>query len=439
MSAIAVAPVGLAFDAQLPFRDEYLDPAIMIERVAGIVGLPDGLVIERCVLRRVKYRLGETLRVLYEFDVNGCRHVLTARAFPASDVPKPSLFIDIGTHTCECGVSLRKVSFDPIGNAVWWAFPTDRNLAHLAEVIAPSPEWTNAHELGWVRSELAEYRPEHSVTIRCLGSRNRTVGFAKTYANGSMGELLERYNRVATGLAEQAGLRSPRALWWSEPQHTLMLEAMPGTPWSEQDTATLPETLEALGRAIAIVHELPAHDLPRFDRLDTDRVTHCAELIAVARPDVANLCRELNHLLRGGPPATTSAPVFLHGDVHPKNALQSANGIALLDFDQAGIGPAAADVASLIAVLRHGAIVNPDGPFANVDQLGASFLHGYESIRAHSASFIPGVQGELPWFTAAALVAERAMRAVNRVNRASLAQLPAILTYAIDILQGATP
>ncbi len=426
MTTAVTTPVDLAFDAQLPFRDEYLDPTLMAARIGRIVGLPDSAVIDRCELRRVKYRLGESLRVLYEIDVNRCRHVFTARAFPVNQAVNSTLLSDIGMHTCECGVSLRRVSFDPISNAVWWSFPADRNLAHLADVIAPSPQW--AAELGWVTSELVEYRPEHSATVRCIGDRNQTVGFAKTYANQSATLFADRYSRVAEGLTQHSGVRSPRVLWCSEPHATLLLEAMPGTLWSDESTTNLPHTLEALGRAIAMVHGLPAHDLPRFDRLDTDRVVHCTELIAIARPDVADLCRELHDLLHDGPPMTTT-PVFLHGDVHPKNALHSADGIALLDFDQAGIGPAVADVSSLLAVLRHGSIVNPSG-FADPDQLGASFLHGYESIGARMSS------EELSWFTAAALVAERAMRAVNRVNRASLTHLPAILTDAIRTLRG---
>jgi aminoglycoside phosphotransferase (APT) family kinase protein len=191
-------------------------------------------------------------------------------------------------------------------------------------------------------------------------------------------------------------VRCPRVLWLSEYCSTLVLEAMPGLAWSDQNTVNLPQALEALGRAIAIVHELPAYDLPLFDRLDIGRVLHCTELIAIARPDVAELCRELQELLGGGPPRATTPPVFLHGDVHPKNALQSEHGIALLDFDQAGLGPAAADVASLLAVLRQGAIVNPSGPFADTD-LEACFL-----------------------------------------NRASLTQLRATLICAIQTLRGPT-
>jgi Ser/Thr protein kinase RdoA (MazF antagonist) len=423
--------VQLTFDEALPTRDEYLDAAAMQTKIGAIVGVPKDVVIEGCKLVRVKYRLGESLRVMYEIEIGGCRHVLTARSYPISHVVDPTLFFDVGVNVCGCGLNLRRTSFDPVGNAVWWAFPADRYMGHLNDVMMPPAGWVDAEEIGWVASELVEYRPEHSATVRCMDTKTRTVAFAKTYAHESMGHLVDRYNLVAAHLRETPNLRAPRALGWSESQRTLVLEAMPGTTWSQELKGSLPQTLETLGRAIATVHEVPTDGLPRFDRLDTDRVVHCTELIAVARPDVADLCRELHELFRGGPPQAISM-VFLHGDVHPKNALQSTQGIALLDFDQAGFGPAAADVASLIAVLQHGAIVKPSGPFVNANELGEEFLRGYESIRA-----LPNA-AELQWFVAAALVAERAMRAVNRVNRLSLSHLDNILLAAIHTLQGNT-
>jgi hypothetical protein len=45
---------------------------------------------------------------------------------------------------------------------------------------------------------------------------------------------------------------------------------------------------------------------------------------------------------------------------------------------------------------------------------------------------------ELRWFVAAALVAERAMRAVNRVNRSSLEHLETILAAALKTLRSTT-
>ena len=49
---------------------------------------------------------------------------------------------------------------------------------------------------------------------------------------------------------------------------------------------------------------------------------------------------------------------------------------------------------------------------------------------------MPVTSAELQWYTAAALIAERAIRAVNRVNQPVLAVLPELLEMADAVLAG---
>jgi Ser/Thr protein kinase RdoA (MazF antagonist) len=48
---------------------------------------------------------------------------------------------------------------------------------------------------------------------------------------------------------------------------------------------------------------------------------------------------------------THGKPVFLHGDVHPKNIFLNEESLFLLDLDQAATGPALADLGSVISGL----------------------------------------------------------------------------------------
>ncbi|MFN0089600.1 MAG: hypothetical protein ACKVWR_04915, partial [Acidimicrobiales bacterium] len=64
---------GLAFDPALPQRDRLLDPG----RAAELLGA------DRCERIRVKYRLGESLRVVWRcVDPDGGRRLVAGRAFP---------------------------------------------------------------------------------------------------------------------------------------------------------------------------------------------------------------------------------------------------------------------------------------------------------------------------------------------------------------------
>jgi Ser/Thr protein kinase RdoA (MazF antagonist) len=181
--------------------------------------------------------------------------------------------------------------------------------------------------------------------------------------------------------------------------------------------------MTGLGVAVALLHEsTPAEGLPVFVRLRPDRVQHCADIICRARPDVARRAERLDSRLRLGIPETEPT-VVLHGDCHPGNALVDGDAVALIDLDQLGLGPAAADLGSLVARLRYAATLGDLGVL-EAEELEARFLSGYAARRP-----LPS-PSSLAWHTAAALLAERALRAVNRVNRAALAGLDELIAAA---------
>jgi Ser/Thr protein kinase RdoA (MazF antagonist) len=121
--------------------------------------------------------------------------------------------------------------------------------------------------------------------------------------------------------------------------------------------------------------------------------------------------------------------VCLHGDVHPKNAVLSGDSLTLIDLDQCGAGPAAADLGSLLAALSYKRLTGLLSP-ARERELAESFLAGYADARA-----LPSV-ASLRWHTAAALLAERALRAVNLIRTEGLRHLPEILAEAEKLMRG---
>ena len=117
---------------------------------------------------------------------------------------------------------------------------------------------------------------------------------------------------------------------------------------------------------------------------------------------------------------------MLHGDLHGKNVLVGRSGVALIDLDQVAVGPPAAELGSAAAALRHDRLTGglpPSSPLE--DQL----LAGYRSAA------VPPPPPTLAWFTAAALLGERALRAVNRVRPDGLSALPRVLQSARQLLE----
>ncbi len=224
-------------------------------------------------------------------------------------------------------------------------------------------------------------------------------------------------------------MRVPAVLDVLPGSHTLLLEPVGGIRLDALSGADLSRGLEALGRGLAVLHHLPAVGLPRFTRVAPERLEAAAAIVSAARPEVAEQAHALAAMLVGAPPEPRAA--LVHGDVHLKNAMLDSDALGLLDFDQLAVGHPAADLGSVVAFLRHATITGALPPEA-AEELERAFLTGYRGAG--------GVADADPvrWHAAAALLAERALRAVTRVLPTSLTRLDTILAEGVALAAGAT-
>lgn len=420
----------LAPDPALPARDLLLDPSAVAARLPGLLGTGGtGPAIDSCTLLRVKYRVGESLRVVHRLSAGGQDQLVTARLFPGDRsraayerACTPSLLSPRGAW--------RPVAHDPDAGAVWWTFPRDRKLGDLGWLTTPDPDLAAQVLPGWRRTDVVQYVPERSLTVRALDRHGVTLAYGKAYGPGAVppSETARRHRHLSQVLRRTPDPVSvPTCPAWSDERGLLLMEPMPGQRWNLVADDELGGALHALGIAIARLHGSPPLDgLPAFTRLHPDRVGHAAEIVGRARPDVARHAGLVAGRLRDTVP-DPEAHVVLHGDCHPGNALLAGDAVALLDLDQMGHGPAAADLGSLVARLRYAGVVGELGA-PRAAALERSFLRGYAERRP-----LPGARS-LAWHTAAALVAERALRVVNRVNRPGLACLEELVEAADVVL-----
>ncbi|HEX3090435.1 MAG TPA: phosphotransferase [Ilumatobacteraceae bacterium] len=412
--------MGLASDPVIPQRDLLLDPDSVAEQLSRMSH--GDSVIQSCTLRRAKYRIGESLRVVYDVVADGRRFVMSARTFDNS----ADVFRNAELHADHV-LGMPGVAHDPHTNTVWWTLPNDRKLRNLGTLLDPPMRVRRSSGVAWDQSELVEYAPEKSATVRLLDPHGQVSGFAKAYLDRDVLDVANQYNRIAASIALLDGIRTPRALGWARPDRIIVLEPMRGRMWTQLPAEVRPVAMKQLGAALANIHGLPT-DFGRgpFQRYREERVLNSADLVMTARPDVADAVRAVRNQLAGGPPSP-KAIVCLHGDVHANNVLFHADEVHMIDFDQGGSGAAAADMGSMLGTLLTTQLLRPD---TAVDGLGAAFLDGYRSVRALPSS------AELRWYTAAALVAERAIRAVNRVNMPVLEVLPQLIEVADAVLAG---
>ena len=418
MSAVAEQRAALAGDPAVPQRDALLDPAVVADRLAERLAREGRLAIERCERLRAKYQVGRSLRVLYRIEVAGESHTVAARTFAprrCEEVHREALASAMPTG------ALRPVAHDRELATVFWTFPNDRKLATLPALFDVPEGLARAAPRRWTRAEITAYAPEKSATARCLGADGDTVAFAKVYA----GDEGERTHAIHTALADAApgSPRVARALAYSREYRTLFVEPIEGAPVAALADGELERGLAGLAAALAALHRRDAPPgLPRFRRLDPRRLVAAAELIGRARPDVADRARALAAALADS--FDPRAPlVCVHGDAHPKNGILSGDRVVLIDLDQVGVGAAGADLGGLLATLTAARCAG--------ELSAAAACRRREAVLAGYAELAPLPPADsLRWHEAAALLVERALRAVQRVREPELDGLGAILGAA---------
>jgi aminoglycoside phosphotransferase len=420
--------VNLAPDRVLPQREAMLRPALVAERLSGLVGVREPLPVRGCQVARVNYQPGHSLRVVYELEVPGRPLIMAARAFPSGRSDKSARAYGMAAATAsDCG-GVRGVAHDPELNAVFWTFPNDRRLTRLARVwrTPGAVGWRFGH--AWSKSRLVAYAPERSAMLACLGPADEVLGYARACTRGDDTRQVAVCDALRCSLPEDDPyLRLPRLLACAHEEQLLLFEPIAGVRLAEHAVADRAGSLSRLGSALACLHALPLASGRHFARFDLDRLTQAATDLGLVRPDVAPLAEALASRIAARLATDDTPPVWLHGDVHLDNAILTDQRIALVDLEDVAIGSAAADVASLLAELRsqrHRGVISS----ARERQDGDAFLAGYAAVRAVPAPTT------LAWYTAAALLVERALGAVHRLRSEDLEYLEAVLVDAMTLV-----
>lgn len=417
---------GLAHDSVLPQRDLLLDEREIASRLSHLLGVNGPVSIASCEKQRIKYRVGDSLRVLYQVQADGRNHVVSARTFATDSRESNTEQAVVNTVI---GSSLRSAARDPELQIDFRVYPNDRKIKGL-NILDQIP--TSLSKIGagrWIRSELVAYAPEKCATARCLDVNGVVIGYAKIYADDEGQRIFQTYRDLSVNLTSNGtDLHIAKALKYSKAHRLLLLESIQGSRVADLKGANLRRGLHNLGSTLAALHACsPPEKLPRFKRLDVEKLQKAALLISRARPDVASLAETLaTELLCQLPPPNDF--VCLHSDVHPKNGIALDGKVTLIDLDQAAAGPAAADLGSLLAACRYNRLVELISE-SDERAIVESFLLGYQKVRS-----LPDAES-LRWHMAAALLAERALRSVNRIRPQGLLHLRALLSDARDILR----
>lgn len=421
------AHLNLANDPFLPQRDLLLDDDEVARRLSSRLGTTGPIAIDACARIRAKYRVGDSLRVLYRVRVGGLNHTVAARAFCEG---RSRRAYERALDAAVTSEALRPVAHDAELATVFWTFPNDRRIGGLRALTNIPAELAQLFVPAWTRSQVVAYAPEKCATARCLDDESKVLAYAKVYAGTDGQRIFDVYNALRLSRASDVnGVQLPRAFAYGEADHILLLEAVEGRRIADLHGDDLLHGYRRLGLALAALHNLPLPDgLSPFKRLDLRRIRRAARIVGQARPDVQSEAQDLACELSLRWEPSSDLPVCLHGDVHPKNGILQGECLTLIDLDQAAAGNVAADLGSLLASLAYSHCAGLLSR-AVARRLGEAFINGYASLRKLPEN------DSLRWHTAAALLAERALRSVNRIRPEGLLCLREILIEANDILR----
>jgi Ser/Thr protein kinase RdoA (MazF antagonist) len=347
--------------------------------------------------------------------------LLSARTFPAGSSALEMPRAKSVAHGAAAGPH---VSAIPELATAFWTFPRDHRLCQIEALLRPSRDLSAQLDGAWVRSHLVGYAPGKSAVVACLGAGGAPVGYAKLYATPhEAGRAFHLHADIWKTTSARTSVRLPRPLALVPTRHVVISEVARGTRLTDLSPVDAGRGAALLGKAIAQFHAMAVPPMAQpFGRTETASLRRAASLIGRARPDLRASAAKLAGDLAASAPGDTGT-VLLHGDLHLKNALVDVDGLWLIDLDQAASGPAAADIGSFLALLRSRAVA---GLLAWNDfaELEREFVGAYGEVRR-----LPP-QRVIDWHTSAALVGERALRAISRVRLPMLARLEALVDEA---------
>ena len=283
------------------------------------------------------------------------------------------------------------------------------------------------------RLEIVRYKPERRAVLRWrLGLVGDAGGFIGADGNSTSERAV--YVRVhadqgksaaratlAQDAAAAAGLRCSRPIGLLSPSSVLEDE-LPGIPL-DPGTDDAPTLLENVGSVIAGLHALsPPQDLaPIAQPIDTcDRVYRMSLDLGRFDQKAGQQVGELAERLAVAIPSP-SAAVLLHGDFHSGQLLEEDGRIGLVDFDRAGRGPAAYDLAVFAA---HLTLRSPE----RREQVMTSLLKGYATLRH------PPPERELQWYEICATLG-LALAPLQAVRNDWRSQTGLLIARATDVME----
>jgi hypothetical protein len=415
--------------------------------------------IQACNIMQLRYKRGTKCMICYRLVIRDIKRRQVGEQILCAGIFQPtesfSRFTKAQSQHVVSPNFGQPLTHIPELEMVVWAFPNDRKLHTLPKVIDPpyirreivprimathlGPEWL----IGGVQDDIVHYVGEHTCTLRVEIQMRRprtrenrlVVLYGKTYDNEEGAETYRLMQELWNSDARRKGqLAIAEPLAYDQELKTVWQLGLRGSTLLTPDLHST-HTLTLLERAacsVAALHRTPLSCIKTCSFDDwVGKLHEVATLLVSVRPACRQaLCPLVDRLFLQAEQFKDYQTGTLHGDLHLKNFLTDAGGVALIDLDNLCSGPPLQDVGSFIANLYYRGIAG-EIPQSAVTELVRVFISAYEARVDWRVS-----RPELAWYVAVALVIERAFRSVTRLKAGRLDILDVIIDLANQISLG---
>lgn len=443
-------------DTALPFLVTALNEHAMRDLFERILRARHGNCVEVtvCKIQRIKYRPRRNCIIGYGLklrDTQGEREQRLCAGVYAADDAMARYDKALGEATVATP-DFAPVTFLPSLNMVVWAFPNERKLKslpllmdakQLREKLLPEvvcERWGEGWEIIDLSHTISNYFPEHSCCVRV----SLTLNHGQSGAHCTW-EILGK-NRY-----DDAGMETHRhmaALWHSvhtdvsyarpivyQAEHRMLWqERLPGvTLLSLLVSGAVDNALcVRVARAIAALHGTPVTS-PRHVTLSdiVGRLIAAKKVVGETHARCSTTLRQtVDTLVNGAGLLNLNHEGTWHGDLHSNNILVSPTRIYLVDMDRVSVGPPVAELGSFLAELIYHACLSGE-PLEAVRPTLIAVVDAYRQ----RASW-PVAEQDVAWFTASALIYERALRCVTSLKVLRMDAVDNLIAAAAHIAGG---
>lgn len=434
-------------DAILPHLSTVVDAAAMAPRLGRLLPLHAGAPVDvrACEVERIKYRPGRNCVVGYRLQVEiegrPSERRFNATVYAAAEA--------VARHdkACADGAPGAAHLLDDL-DAVVRVFPHDRKLPHLAlladgelmvgHFLPPlvASRWGSRRPAGAATHAVIGYFPEHTCTVvlqarldapamhwRAFGKTRYDDAGAQTHRAMSALWSSDAHRHGAVGYARPLGYDARHRLLWQEGVPAPTLHALLATG------PVGPAVLRRVAHAVAALHgtrHVPTtRQVSLADLLAA--LDHAESLVSRALPRLAGHVRAIvQDLRRRSRDLDDTTRGTLHGDLHSKNILIAPDRACLIDLDRLSHGLPLSEVGSLLAELAardcaaHGHVHH-----GALEQL-------VDCYREESSFDAP--RDAVDWHFAAALITERAGRAITSLKPGWATLVPSVIDVARSVL-----